>query len=58
MYVDYYHGFNVYGSLSSIVLIMIWMYVCMYILLIGANLNRYFGSVICQLLGKKNDAKS
>ena len=58
MYVDYYHGFNVYGSLSSIVLIMIWMYVCMYILLIGANLNRYFGSVIRQILGKKNDAKS
>lgn len=53
LYIDYYHGFNVYGSLSTLVLIMIWMYACMYILMIGANLNRYFGSFIIKGLSRR-----
>lgn len=53
LYIDYYHGFNLYGSLSTLVLIMIWMYACMYILLVGANLNRYFGSVIKKIMSRK-----
>lgn len=56
IYVDYFDGFNIYGSLSSLVLVMMWLYVNMYILLIGANLNRYFGSIIRLLFrprGKK-----
>lgn len=56
LYLDYYDGFSVYGSLSTPLLIMIWMYVCMYILLIGANLNRYFGSVIKSALSRKEKA--
>lgn len=35
-------GAGIYGSLSVITLIMVWMYVCMYIMMIGAYLNRYF----------------
>lgn len=56
LYLDYYDGFSVYGSLSTPLLIMIWMYVCMYILLIGANLNRYFGSVIKSAMSRKEKA--
>lgn len=56
IYVDYFHGFNIYGSLSTIVLIMMWLYVCMYILLIGANLNRYFGSII-KMIFRPRDKK-
>ena len=33
---------NMYGSLKMIVFIMIWMYFCMWILLIGAEINAYF----------------
>lgn len=55
LYFDYYDGYSVYGSLSTPLLIMIWMYVCMYILLVGANLNRYFGSVIRQVMTRKQD---
>ena len=33
---------NLYGSLTMIVFIMIWMYFCMWILLIGAEINAYF----------------
>lgn len=54
IYVDYFDGFNIYGSLSSLVLVMMWLYVNMYILLIGANLNRYFGSFIKLLFQPRN----
>ena len=40
IYIDIFKGFsNTYGSLTSIVLIMMWIYVCMYIILLGAEMN-------------------
>ncbi len=30
---------NIYGSLSAIIVLLLWLYVCMYILFIGAELN-------------------
>lgn len=33
---------GIYGSLTLIILVMIWMYVCMYIMMLGAYLNRHF----------------
>lgn len=44
IYIGSTESFGIYGSLSIIVIIMIWMYCCMYITLIGAYLNRYFSS--------------
>ena len=39
-YIDTFNGFsNMYGSLSSIILIMMWVYACMYIILLGAEIN-------------------
>ena len=46
IYVDYFGGMSVYGSLSTIAISMMWLYMSMYILLIGANLNRYFKPLI------------
>ncbi len=46
IYVDYFGGMSVYGSLSTIVIGMMWLYTSMYLLLIGANLNRYFKPLI------------
>ena len=34
MYVSYGNGYSIYGSLTIIVIIMLWMYFCMYIILI------------------------
>ncbi len=34
-------GFSIYGSLSIIVLIMLFLYFCMYMTLIGAQINQY-----------------
>jgi membrane protein len=28
-----------YGSLTTIILIMLWLYVCMYVILLGGELN-------------------
>ena len=40
VYMDIFRGFsNMYGSLTTIVLIMLWLYVCMYILLLGEEMN-------------------
>lgn len=39
VYVDYFNGFSMYGSLTTIALLMLWMYFCMYILLICAEIN-------------------
>ena len=43
VYLDYYDGFsNMYGSLTTIILVLLWLYFCMYIVLIGAEINAYF----------------
>lgn len=40
VYVDIFQGFSdMYGSLTTIVLIMLWMYFCMYCILLGGELN-------------------
>ncbi len=40
LYIENTGSFTVYGSLSAIVLLMLWLYFCMYILLIGAEINK------------------
>ena len=41
VYVDIFRGFSdMYGSLTTIVLIMLWLYCCMYSILLGGELNK------------------
>ena len=48
MYIDKFNGFsNMYGSLTTMILIMLWLYFGMYITLIGAEFN--------QLLAKRRE---
>lgn len=43
VYVTYTPGLsNMYGSLTTIILVMLWLYFCMYIILLGAEINSYF----------------
>lgn len=43
VYLDVFHGLSsMYGSLTATVLVLLWMYFCMYIVLIGAEINAYF----------------
>lgn len=45
MYVNYGNAYGIYGSLAIITIVLLWMYFCMYIMMIGAYLNRYFRPV-------------
>ena len=40
VYMDIFKGFsNMYGSLTTIIIIMLWMYFCMYVMLLGGEIN-------------------
>ena len=41
IYVDWGETGGVYGSLSILIIVMLWLYICMYIMMIGAYINRY-----------------
>lgn len=53
VYVDYFHGFSSYGSLTTIVLIMFWLYFGMYILMVCAEINNQYSERIFRFF-KKN----
>lgn len=46
IYLDYFNGFSMYGSLTTIVLVMLWLYFGMYTMLICAEFNRLYGDKI------------
>lgn len=54
IYITYGNSYGIYGSLSIIIIVLLWMYFCMYIIMIGAYLNRYFSPVNKVLTGSKN----
>lgn len=41
IYLTYGNSYGIYGSLSIVIIVLIWMYFCMYIIMIGAYMNRY-----------------
>lgn len=42
IYVGVFNGFSMYGSLATIVLMMFWIYFCIYILLFCAEINQFY----------------
>lgn len=42
IYLEYFKVTNMYGSLTTLIMIMLWMYFCMFIFLLGAEVNAYF----------------
>ena len=43
IYFDTFPGFsNMYGSLTALIMVMLWLYICMNLLLYGAEINAYF----------------
>lgn len=53
IYVENFSAFSFYGSLSTLFFILMWMYICMYLLLIGAYINRFFNKEIIKMMDKK-----
>lgn len=46
IYLEYFNGFSMYGSLTTIVLVMLWLYFGMYIMLLCAQVNLFYGERI------------
>ena len=42
VYIDYFNGFSMYGSLTTIALLMLWLYFCLYSALVCAEFNVTF----------------
>lgn len=53
-YVDKFNPFSMYGSLTAIIVLLFWLYACMYLVFVGANINKYFHPVIKALLTKNS----
>lgn len=49
LYVENYGAFSLYGSFATIIILCFWLYICMYLVFIGANLNRYFRPLMMAL---------
>ncbi len=43
VYIDYFNGFSMYGSLTVVVLLMLWLYFGMYIMMLCAEVNMMIG---------------
>lgn len=54
LYVDVFNGFTTYGNLTTIIILMLWLYAAMYIILAGAYINRYFKPAFQFFVGKKH----
>ncbi len=53
LYVKIYDRFSIYGGLSTLVLMMFWLYSCMYIMFMCAEANVFFGEVFGRYMKKK-----
>lgn len=42
LYINTFNAFSMYGSLTTVIIIMLWLYTGMYIMFIGAEMNSYF----------------
>ena len=43
LYFEFFPNFgNIYGSLTALIMVMLWLYVCMNLILYGAEINAYF----------------
>ena len=43
IYLEYFPGVTrMYGNMTTIILLMLWIYFCMYIILLGAEINDYY----------------
>lgn len=42
VYLDYFGGFGIYGSLATVVIVLLWLYGMSYIVMVGAHINKYF----------------
>ena len=58
IYIDNFGNYSyMYGSLTTIILLMLWLYVCMYILFLGGEINMFFQPCISHFMLKLKHKK-
>ena len=57
LYVDLSGYFSVYGSIATLMIMMIWLYFCIYIFMIGAFINRFFHPAVKVLYDDHHQSK-
>lgn len=55
LYVNIFPNFSIYGSMSTIVLMMFWLYSCMYIMFMGAEMNVFFQETLAVFMKKQKE---
>ena len=50
VYVDNFNGFSIYGGLTRLAVILVWLYLCILFLMLGAELNFVYHSNIRRIL--------
>ncbi|RHT39936.1 YihY/virulence factor BrkB family protein [Firmicutes bacterium AM31-12AC] len=59
IYLDIFTGFTtMYGSLTMIILIMLWLYMCMYVILLGGEVNALLQRAIKMFAHEKEEESS
>ena len=59
IYLDIFTGFTtMYGSLTMIILIMLWLYICMYVILLGGEVNALLQRAIKMFAHEKEEESS
>lgn len=54
LYIMYFSEYSfLYGSLTAIILLMLWVYFCLYMLLIGAEINKHIESGYFRLMKRR-----
>ncbi len=53
VYVDDFQGFSIYGSLTKLAILMIWIYMCIICLMIGAEINVIYHNQIMNFSFRK-----
>ncbi len=57
IYIDKMNGFGMYGSLTTIIAVMMWLYIGFYILLMGVSINVHFEKEYQFLLIKRKERR-
>ena len=55
IYVDYFNAFSIYGSLTTIVMILMWLFFGVYVILLGAYINKYFRPLFIRLVRNRKE---
>ncbi len=58
IYIDKMNGFGMYGSLTTIIAVMMWLYIGFYILLMGVSINVHFEKEYQFLLIKRKERRN